>query len=66
MRLLTRLGAAAGMGPKLLVSNVSTAEQRTLRWCVMVEGNTTIEFGVVPLGQQVGAVRVQDFAALPV
>mmetsp|Transcript_21 Transcript_21/g.46 ORF Transcript_21/g.46 Transcript_21/m.46 type:complete len:388 (-) Transcript_21:144-1307(-) len=41
-----------GMGPKLLVSNVSTAEQRTLRWCVMVEGNTTIEFGVVPLGQQ--------------
>lgn len=46
-----------GMGPKLLVSDVSTSEQRTLRWCVTIQGNTAIEFGVVPVVQQ---VRVAD------
>jgi len=38
-----------GMGPKLLVSDVSTADQRVLRWRLVVRGNTAVEFGVVPL-----------------
>jgi hypothetical protein len=38
-----------GMGPKLLVSDVSTADQPVLRWRLAVRGNTAVEFGVVPL-----------------
>lgn len=38
-----------GMGPKLLVSDVSTADQPLLRWRLAVRGNTAVEFGVVPL-----------------
>lgn len=38
-----------GMGPKLLVSDVSTADQPVLRWRLVVRGNTAVEFGVVPL-----------------
>lgn len=38
-----------GMGPKLLVSDVSTADQPILRWRLVVRGNTAVEFGVVPL-----------------
>lgn len=38
-----------GMGPKLLVSDASTADQPVLRWRLVVRGNTAVEFGVVPL-----------------
>lgn len=38
----------AGMGPKLLVSDVSTAHQPVLRWQLRVHGNTAVEFGVIP------------------
>lgn len=38
-----------GMGPKLLVSDTSTADQPVLRWRLVVRGNTAVEFGVVPL-----------------
>eukprot|EP00879_Flechtneria_rotunda_P007402 GHRR01007764.1.p1 GENE.GHRR01007764.1~~GHRR01007764.1.p1 ORF type:complete len:418 (+),score=144.06 GHRR01007764.1:797-2050(+) len=38
-----------GMGPKLLVSDLSTADQPFLRWRLAVRGNTAVEFGVVPL-----------------
>ncbi|KAL4428542.1 hypothetical protein ABPG75_002631 [Micractinium tetrahymenae] len=40
----------AGMGPKLLVSDVSTAHQPVLRWQLRVCGNTAVEFGVIPAG----------------
>lgn len=37
------------MGPKLLVSDKSTAEQPFLRWQLQVRGrNACVEFGVVP------------------
>lgn len=42
-----------GMGPKLLLSDVSTKEQRVLRWRLVVRGNTAVEFGVVPANLQV-------------
>lgn len=42
-----------GMGPKLLVSDLSTAQQPLLRWRMCVRGNTAVEFGVVPLSMQV-------------
>ena len=41
------------MGPKLLVSKLSTADQPALRWHVRVMGNTALEFGVVPVGMEV-------------
>lgn len=41
------------MGPKLLVSDVSTAQRRVLRWQLRVNGNDAVEFGVVPVGVQV-------------
>lgn len=37
------------MGPKLLLSNASTADQSILRWRLRVTGNTAVEFGVVPV-----------------
>lgn len=50
-----------GMGPKMLVSDLSTAEQPVLRWRLSVRGNTAVEFGVVPLCLEVreggGGVR---------
>lgn len=50
------------MGPKLLVSDVSTAERHVLRWLLRVKGNDAVEFGVVPVTVQVGAILV---ACLP-
>jgi len=41
-----------GMGPKLLVSDRSTADQPVLRWRLAVRGNTAVEVGVVPLVMQ--------------
>lgn len=40
------------MGPKLLVSKWSTADQPALRWHMRVMGNTALEFGVVPVGME--------------
>lgn len=37
-----------GVGPKMLISDASTATQRTIRWRLRVRGNTAVEFGVVP------------------
>jgi hypothetical protein len=37
------------MGPKLLISNKSTADQNILRWRLRVTGNTAVEFGVIPV-----------------
>jgi hypothetical protein len=37
------------MGPKLLLSSASTADQPVLRWRLRVRGNTAVEFGVVPV-----------------
>ena len=42
-----------GMGPKLLLSDRSTADQPAIRWRLRVKGNTAVEFGVVPLGLEV-------------
>jgi len=42
-----------GMGPKLLLSDVSTEQQPVLRWRLVVRGNTAVEFGVVPANLQV-------------
>eukprot|EP00882_Tetradesmus_deserticola_P017270 GHRQ01018495.1.p1 GENE.GHRQ01018495.1~~GHRQ01018495.1.p1 ORF type:complete len:203 (+),score=48.06 GHRQ01018495.1:203-811(+) len=44
-----------GMGPKLLVSDLSTADQPVLRWRLVVRGNTAVEFGVVPLSMVVSS-----------
>lgn len=44
-----------GMGPKLLVSDLSTADQPVLRWRLAVRGNTAVEFGVVPLNMVVSS-----------
>lgn len=41
-----------GSGPKLLVSDVSTAHQKLIRWRLCVKGNTAVEFGVVPVSLQ--------------
>ena len=38
-----------GMGPKLMLSNKSTADQPVLRWRLRVRGNTAVEFGVIPV-----------------
>ena len=45
---IQRVGLAR-MGPKLLVSDTSTADQPFLRWQLQVRGrNACVEFGVVP------------------
>lgn len=50
-RALTSVGLE-GMGPQLLLSDVSTAEQPRLHWRLRVRGNTAVEFGVVPAALQ--------------
>lgn len=37
-----------GMGPKLLLSDATTADAAVLRWRLRVVGNNALEFGVVP------------------
>lgn len=46
------------MGPKLLVSDVSTASQPVLRWQLRIKGNTAVEFGVIPAALEVCCVLV--------
>lgn len=42
-----------GLGPKMLVSDVSSHQKTMLRWRLRVKGNTAVEFGVVPVDLQV-------------
>lgn len=37
-----------GMGPKLLISNKSTRDQRVLVWRFVMRGNNAVEFGAIP------------------
>jgi len=37
------------MGPKLMLSDKTTAEQPVLRWRLRVRGNTAVEFGIIPV-----------------
>lgn len=53
----------AGMGPKLLVSDASTAGRRALRWHLVVRGNTAVEFGVVPADLAYGSAAANGNAA---
>lgn len=38
-----------GLGPKMLVSDLSSHQQSIMRWRLRVKGNTAVEFGVVPV-----------------
>ncbi|KAH7617085.1 hypothetical protein Ndes2526B_g07675 [Nannochloris sp. 'desiccata'] len=38
-----------GMGPKLMLSDKTTADQPVLRWRLRVRGNTAVEFGIIPV-----------------
>lgn len=42
------------VGPKLLLSDVTTADAPLLHWRMKVKGNTAVEFGIVPVTAQVG------------
>ena len=44
------------MGPKLLVSDLTTFDQPVLRWRFRVKGNMAVEFGVVPSSLMVSLV----------
>lgn len=48
-----------GIGPKLLVSDVSTADVPILRWRLELKGNNAVEFGTIPVSLQVRAAWVQ-------
>lgn len=52
-----------GMGPKLLVSDVSTREQAVLRWRLRVKGNTAVEFGVIPAELELSHTALHKCAA---
>lgn len=41
-----------GLGPRLLVSDLSTSQQPRLRWRLRVKGNTAVEFGIIPVKWQ--------------
>ena len=42
-----------GIGPKMLVSDLTTAEAPLLRWRLELRGNNAVEFGTVPVALQV-------------
>lgn len=42
------------LGPKLLVSDVTTLDRNVLRWRLRVTGNMAVEFGMVPTNLAVG------------
>jgi hypothetical protein len=42
-----------GIGPKLLVSDLSTADVALLRWRIEIRGNNAVEFGTIPASLQV-------------
>jgi len=37
------------MGPKLMLSDKTTADQPVLRWRLRVRGNSAVEFGIIPV-----------------
>ncbi|GAX82988.1 hypothetical protein CEUSTIGMA_g10415.t1 [Chlamydomonas eustigma] len=41
-----------GIGPKLLVSDLSTADVSLLRWRMEIRGNNAVEFGTIPVSLQ--------------
>ena len=44
-----------GIGPKMLLSDVTTADVPLLRWRLELRGNNAVEFGTVPVSLQVHA-----------
>lgn len=42
-----------GIGPKLLVSDVTTHDVPLLRWRLELKGNNAVEFGTIPVSLQV-------------
>lgn len=54
-----------GMGPKLLLSNVTTAEQPVLRWRLRVRGNTAVEFGCIPAHLPLSHTALHKCQAVP-
>lgn len=44
-----------GIGPKMLVSDFTTADAPLLRWRLELRGNNAVEFGTVPVALQVRA-----------
>jgi hypothetical protein len=55
----------SGMGPKLLISDVSTADQPIIRWRLRVRGNTAAEFGVVPVALEPSHTALHKNLAVP-
>lgn len=53
------------MGPKLLVSDLSTKDQSVLRWHLCIKGNTAVEFGVIPADLQHSHTSLHKCASLP-
>eukprot|EP00803_Ostreobium_quekettii_P001219 evm.model.scf_295.2 EVM.evm.TU.scf_295.2 scf_295:15221-17402(+) len=49
-----------GLGPKMLVSDLSTSQARVLRWRLRVLGNTAVEFGAVPANLQLAVCTLQE------
>ncbi len=48
-----------GIGPKLLLSDMTTADEPFLRWRLELTGNNAVEFGTVPVTLQVrGCARM--------
>jgi hypothetical protein len=42
-----------GNGPKMLLSDTSTADAAILRWRLELKGNNAVEFGTIPVSLQV-------------
>ena len=53
------------MGPKLFLSDLSTADQKVLRWRLRVRGNTAAEFGVIPATIPCSHTMLHKMAADP-
>lgn len=53
------------MGPKLLLSDISTKEQPVLRWRLRVKGNTAVEFGVIPVEMSPSHTALHKCLAVP-
>lgn len=55
----------AGMGPRLLVSDLSTKDQPVLRWRLCIKGNTAVEFGIIPANLEHSHTSLHKCASLP-
>ena len=54
-----------GMGPRLLVSDLSTKDQSFLRWRLCIKGNTAVEFGIIPADLEHSHTSLHKCASLP-